>query len=49
MQLSTHTVPLAVSSQVDGEVVSSIGPGLLCLVGIREGDAQTDIEYMCVL
>ena len=34
--------------QVDGEVVSRIGPGLLCLVGLREGDTEKDAEYMWV-
>ncbi len=32
--------------QVDGEVVSRIGPGLLCLVGVRDGDTEKDAEYM---
>lgn len=32
--------------QVDGAVVSSIGPGLLCLVGLAKTDTQGDIEAM---
>ena len=32
--------------QVDEQVVSSIGPGLVCLIGIREGDTQADQEYL---
>lgn len=31
---------------VDGEIVSSIGPGLLCLVGIRSGDGQPDLDFI---
>jgi hypothetical protein len=34
--------------QVDGEVVSSIGPGLLCLIGVKDTDTQKDADYMCV-
>jgi D-Tyr-tRNA(Tyr) deacylase len=37
-----------VSPQVDGELVSSIGPGLLCLVGLKDGDSAKDVEYMSV-
>ena len=32
--------------QVDGTIVSSIGPGLLCLVGVKDTDQQGDAEYM---
>lgn len=32
--------------QVDGQVVSSIGPGLLCLVGVKETDTQKDVDYV---
>ncbi|CAL5226948.1 g9832 [Coccomyxa viridis] len=35
------------SVEVDGKVVSSIGPGLLCLIGIREGDTPADQEFLC--
>ena len=31
---------------MDGEVVSRIGPGLLALVGVREGDTEDDAEYI---
>ena len=34
------------SVSVDGSVVSSIGPGLMCLIGIREGDSDADVEYI---
>lgn len=34
------------SVKVDGEVVSSIGPGLLCLVGLRDTDTEKDAEYI---
>jgi D-Tyr-tRNAtyr deacylase len=33
--------------QVDGKIISSIGPGLLCLVGLKEGDTDKDAEYIC--
>ena len=32
--------------QVEGEVVSRIGPGLLCLVGITTGDTEKDAEFL---
>ncbi len=32
---------------VDGSEVGSIGPGLLLLVGIAEGDRRQDVEQMC--
>jgi D-tyrosyl-tRNA(Tyr) deacylase len=31
---------------VDGEQVSRIGPGLLCLIGIRDGDQDSDAEFI---
>ena len=31
---------------VDGQEISSIGPGLCVLVGIHVEDTQTDMEYM---
>lgn len=31
---------------VDGEVVSSIGRGLLVLLGVEKGDADSDLQYM---
>jgi D-aminoacyl-tRNA deacylase len=31
---------------VDGEQISRIGHGLLCLIGIREGDSEQDAEYV---
>lgn len=33
------------SVTVEGAVVSSIGPGLLVLVGIRDGDNRDDLEW----
>ena len=38
------------STQVDGEVISSIGKGLLCLVGLATSDADSAeaAQYMCV-
>lgn len=35
------------SVTVEGKIVSSIGPGLLCLIGVREGDTQKEAELMC--
>jgi D-tyrosyl-tRNA(Tyr) deacylase len=35
------------SVEVDGEVISRIGPGLMCLIGAAAGDTDKDAEYMC--
>ncbi|EIE24829.1 D-tyrosyl-tRNA deacylase [Coccomyxa subellipsoidea C-169] len=35
------------SVEVDGRLVSSIGPGLLCLIGIRDTDTAADQEFLC--
>lgn len=32
--------------EIGGEEVSRIGPGLLVLVGVGEGDEETDADYM---
>jgi D-tyrosyl-tRNA(Tyr) deacylase len=32
--------------KIDGQVVSKIGPGLLVLLGIEEGDAADDIAWL---
>ena len=37
---------LRASVTVEGEVVSSIGPGLLVLVGISASDTEAEAEYM---
>ena len=34
------------SVQIDGEVVSSVGSGLLVLLGVAEGDNEADAEYL---
>jgi len=34
------------SVTVDGRVTGEIGPGLLLLVGIRDGDTETELEWM---
>jgi D-tyrosyl-tRNA(Tyr) deacylase len=34
------------SVTVDGKLISQIGPGLLCLIGLGEGDGESDIEYI---
>lgn len=34
------------SVEVDGNLVSSIGPGLLCLIGIRDTDTVADQEFL---
>jgi D-aminoacyl-tRNA deacylase len=31
---------------VEGQVHSSIGPGLVVLLGVEEGDGQADVEYL---
>ena len=36
------------SVSVDGAEVSRIGRGLLVLIGLREGDAEADAEFMYV-
>ncbi|BFI24202.1 D-aminoacyl-tRNA deacylase [Marchantia polymorpha subsp. ruderalis] len=33
--------------EVEGRIVSQIGPGLLVLVGVLESDTDVDAEYMC--
>jgi D-Tyr-tRNAtyr deacylase len=33
-------------SQVEGRVVSAIGPGVLVLVGVHETDTDSDADYM---
>ena len=35
------------SVTVEGNVVSSIGPGTLALVGLHEHDTEEDLEYCC--
>lgn len=35
------------SVTVSGETVSSIGPGFVVLLGIANGDDQTDTEWLC--
>ena len=34
------------SVSVDGRLVSSIGPGLLVLLGVREGDGEADADWL---
>ena len=36
----------ALAVQVNGQVVSRIGPGLLCLIGVKAGDSDKDAEFM---
>lgn len=35
------------SVSIDGDIYSSIGKGLLLLVGIEEADNQDDIDWLC--
>mmetsp|Transcript_21692 Transcript_21692/g.36265 ORF Transcript_21692/g.36265 Transcript_21692/m.36265 type:complete len:154 (-) Transcript_21692:334-795(-) len=35
------------SVEVGGEIVSSIGPGILCLIGLKDGDVEADAEFIC--
>lgn len=37
---------LSASVEVEGKLVSSIGPGLLCLVGLGKGDKEEDAEFL---
>jgi len=46
MRLVVQRVKSA-SVTVDGQVVSSIGPGAMALVGLHEHDTVEDIEYCC--
>ena len=39
---------LEASVKIDGELVSSIGKGLLVLVGIEQGDTQADVMNLSV-
>ena len=34
------------SVEVEGETISVIGPGLLCLVGLGKGDGEEDAEFL---
>ncbi|MEP4079882.1 D-aminoacyl-tRNA deacylase [Haloferula sp.] len=34
------------SVTIDGEVISSIGPGLLILLGVEDGDDATDADWL---
>ncbi|XP_027189234.1 uncharacterized protein [Cicer arietinum] len=35
------------SVEVEGRIVSEIGPGLLVLVGIHDSDSDSDADYIC--
>ncbi|XVE51423.1 hypothetical protein DITRI_Ditri02bG0039000 [Diplodiscus trichospermus] len=35
------------SVEVDGRIVSEIGPGLLVLVGLHDSDTESDAGYIC--
>ncbi|GFZ06123.1 D-Tyr-tRNA(Tyr) deacylase family protein [Actinidia rufa] len=35
------------SVEVEGRIVSEIGPGLLVLVGLHESDVDSDADYIC--
>lgn len=38
---------LSASVEVEGRLVSAIGPGLLVLVGVHEADTDADADYIC--
>ncbi|KAH0448780.1 hypothetical protein IEQ34_022580 [Dendrobium chrysotoxum] len=40
---------LSASVEVEGRLVSEIGPGLLVFIGIHESDVEADADYMKVL
>ena len=46
MRLVVQRVKSA-SVTVDGQIVSSIGPGAMTLVGLHELDTKEDLEYCC--
>ncbi|PRQ28898.1 putative D-aminoacyl-tRNA deacylase [Rosa chinensis] len=46
MRAIVQRVPSA-SVEVEGRIVSTIGPGLLVLVGLHESDSGSDAEYIC--
>uniref|UniRef100_A0A1D1XFN6 D-aminoacyl-tRNA deacylase n=1 Tax=Anthurium amnicola TaxID=1678845 RepID=A0A1D1XFN6_9ARAE len=35
------------SVEVEGRIVSEIGPGLLVLVGLHDSDTEADADYIC--
>ncbi|KAL5715890.1 hypothetical protein ACHQM5_017651 [Ranunculus cassubicifolius] len=35
------------SVEVEGRIVSEIGPGLVVLVGVHESDVESDSDYIC--
>ncbi|GAB2301202.1 hypothetical protein Dimus_035236 [Dionaea muscipula] len=37
----------AASVEVEGRIVSEIGPGLLVLIGIHDSDTDADADYIC--
>lgn len=39
---------VSVAWQVDGQIISRIAQGLLCLVGIKDSDTEKDAEFMYV-
>jgi D-Tyr-tRNAtyr deacylase len=43
-----HRRMIAYIVQVEGRIVSEIGPGLLVLVGLHESDSDSDADYMFV-
>ncbi|XP_020689059.1 D-aminoacyl-tRNA deacylase isoform X1 [Dendrobium catenatum] len=38
---------LSASVEVEGRLVSEIGPGLLVFIGIHESDVEADADYIC--
>jgi len=34
------------SVTVDGEIIGAIGPGLLVLLGVKQGDGERDLEFL---
>lgn len=45
MRLVIQRVTCA-SVTVDSELVSAIGPGMMILVGVREGDTEEDLDWL---
>jgi hypothetical protein len=46
MRLVVQRVKSA-SVRVEGKTVSSIGPGIMALVGLHEHDTEADLDYCC--
>lgn len=46
LHTNTNCTTQQLCPQVDGEIVSRIGPGLLCLIGVKDTDTEKDADFM---